>query len=464
MKRWILVLITGAIAAGLNMTALGGEERESLPVYEREEKMTETITKEALAVQLVRALGYEALAEEFQNVRLPYDDVSQNKGYLLIANDLGLIKEEDADTFAPQKELTPEEVDTAFRLCQEKLESKTEFLHGFYAFSSYSQKELAGTMDAVSLGWSRMECTDQGEVTVNTLSKNGNEWYVPDGYEEIISYLKERGVKTNLNIFLSDGDGTGKRLLNNAETREKAVERIVEEVSVSYQKLGCNPYDGVTIDFENLKGQAMAENFNLFLSSLKEKLDELGKSLYVCVQPRLKSGESFDGYDYETIGQIADKVIVMAYDYFPSTIPLEVMDSGFTTTPVTPFDEVYFGLKAVTDPKTGVKDRGKLVLGLGLTNVGWSTVDGKVINSRGLSYSYDKLEQLISNGAEVKYSEKYKNPYMILSEGEKQTVIWYENAKSMEEKIRLARLFDIDGTSVWRLGLIPEPLWDEMKK
>ena len=45
---------------------------------------------------------------------------------------------------------------------------------------------------------------------------------------------------------------------------------------------------------------------------------------------------------------------------------------------------------------------------------------------------------------------------MILSEGEKQTVIWYENAKSMEEKIRLARLFDIDGTSVWRLGLIPE--------
>ena len=57
----------------------------------------------------------------------------------------------------------------------------------------------------------------------------------------------------------------------------------------------------------------------------------------------------------------------MAYDYYAKTITSDVMESGFTTTPVTPFDEVYYALKVITDENTGVADKSKVVLGLSMS-------------------------------------------------------------------------------------------------
>ena len=66
--------------------------------------------------------------------------------------------------------------------CYNKYNSYLDFVHGFYAFSSYSQKEMASKMDAVSFGWSRMEYSDDEGVVVNTTAANDNEWSVPEGY------------------------------------------------------------------------------------------------------------------------------------------------------------------------------------------------------------------------------------------------------------------------------------------
>ena len=53
-------------------------------------------------------------------------------------------------------------------------------------------------------------------------------------------------------------------------------------------------------------------------------------------------------------------------DYNAKSIPQDVMDSGFTTTPVTPFGEVYYALKTITDDITGVADKNKVVLGISI--------------------------------------------------------------------------------------------------
>ena len=55
----------------------------------------------------------------------------------------------------------------------ERYVSGTEWLHGFYAFSSYSQIALSAGMDAVSVGWARMELDDQGAPVLNSTSANG---------------------------------------------------------------------------------------------------------------------------------------------------------------------------------------------------------------------------------------------------------------------------------------------------
>lgn len=108
--------------------------------------------------------------------------------------------------------------------------------------------------------------------------------------------------------------------MNSAENRTAAVNAIMEEVTVTYKKLGRNPYEGVTIDFEGLRGSTLKQNFVAFLKELDTALTAEGKSLYVAVHPATKDGSYYDGYDYKAIGEIADKVIMMAYDYEAKSI------------------------------------------------------------------------------------------------------------------------------------------------
>ena len=51
----------------------------------------DNITREEIAIMLVRALGYDELAEELSDIYLPFNDVFSNKGYISIAYDFGII-------------------------------------------------------------------------------------------------------------------------------------------------------------------------------------------------------------------------------------------------------------------------------------------------------------------------------------------------------------------------------------
>lgn len=416
----------------------------------------DNITREEIAVMLVRALGYDELAKEFSDTYLPFNDVSSNKGYISLAYDFGIVSGKTANSFDPYGTALREEAAAMMMRCYNKYNSYLDFVHGFYAFSSYSQKEMASKMDAVSFGWSRMEYSDDEGVIVNTTAANDNEWSVPEGYTDIVEYLNDNSVNTNLNIYMSASESDDAEIiLGSEENREEAVDVIIEELTVDYNQLGYNPYDGVTIDFENLRGN-MRDNFTEFLRKLNQELDLIGKNLYVTVQPNMKNSTYFDGYDFKAIGEIADKVILMAYDYNAKSIPQDVMDSGFTTTPVTPFDEVYYALKTITDDITGVANKNKVVLGISMSNIGWTVVDGQITNSRGNTYSYSEIADMIDDGAEVKYSDKYKNPYLIYDSDDGKEIVWYENSRSIADKVKLAEMLGVRGISVWRLGLIPQ--------
>lgn len=417
----------------------------------------DNITREEMAVMIIKALEYGELAEEIANDGVPFSDVTENKGYISLAYEFGIISGRGGSIFDPNGTALREDAAAMMVRCYDKYNSYVDFVHGFYAFSSYSQKDMASKMDTVSFGWSRMEYSDEDGVVVNTTTQNDNEWNVPEGYTDIVEYLKDNNVETNLNVYMSASESDdAETILSSAENRTAAVNAIIEELTVDYKQLGYNPYSGVTIDFENLRESEMRQNFTAFLTELNEELDSIGKSLYVAVQPPMRSGAYFDGYDFKAIGEVCDKIIVMAYDYYAKTITSDVMESGFTTTPVTPFDEVYYALKVITDENTGVADKSKVVLGLSMSNVGWTVVDGVIVNSTGKTYTYEEIADMINNGAEVKYSDKYKNPYIVYDDGEEKQIIWYEDETSVKDKIKLAEMFGIDGISVWRIGLIPE--------
>ncbi|SMC54551.1 glycosyl hydrolase family 18 protein [Papillibacter cinnamivorans] len=427
----------------------------------------DAITREEMAVMLVRALGYTVLSGVVQDYGLPFKDVSTNKGYITIAYDIGMTKGTTSVTFSPRQTASREEAITMLMRVYDKYASKITWLHGFYAISSYSQKELAADMDAVSLGWSRMEYSAGTGAWLNTTGSDSNEYKIPSGYTLATDYFKQEGVPANLSVYmdtsrkvtLSDGTQTDmcSAVLLTAAARTQAVSAIVNEVTKIYSEAGANIYSGVTIDFEGMKGSALKEGFTAFLNELNTALDKLGKTLYVTVPPVTADGVYYDGYDYKAIGNAADEVILMAHDYNADTMDAVLVGTGFTATPLTPLEQVYYALREITDPDTGVADTSKIVLALSMDSVGWHMQNEKVIDAASVSLTPSEIyTKLTTAGAVMHYSERYQNPYITYNNTDGTSVLlWYEDARSVEAKIKLARLFGVTGVSVWRLGTIP---------
>ncbi|MEG1661460.1 MAG: glycosyl hydrolase family 18 protein [Clostridiales bacterium] len=413
------------------------------------------ITRGEMAAMLVRALGLKEAAKLAQNLPLPFADVTANQGYIGVAYDIGMINGVAADQFAPANFAKREEAAAMLVRVYQKYTAKMSFVHGFYAISAYAQKELAAQMDAVTYSWSAMTVDQNKGVWLNTSSSaNGNQYRIPQGYESITAYLEQQGVKTHLGVFMSQNT---RELLLSPENRATAVAAIIGELTVDYQMIGKNPYSGVTIDFEGLRGSEVKAGFTAFLTALKQQLTPLGKSLYVAVQPKVATGSYFDGFDYQAIGNLADKVILMAHDYQPTSLAGYEGTTWQKNAPLTPISQVYYALKAAVDPVSGVADRNKLVLAVSFAAVGWPTdAAGKLSAATPVRTDSAGVAALLAAGNPGGFSQVYRNPYMTYTNASGQNIyLWYENAQSVGEKAALARLMGINGISLWRLGNIP---------
>lgn len=406
------------------------------------------ISREDMAVWLVNALGYQTLAEQNSDLSMPFTDVTTNQGAIAMAYDFGIIQGKSDTSFDPQGTAKREEAAAMMMRLYDRAHSQTDWTHGFYAISSWSQHELGGQMDAVSLGWSRLELQN-GQAYLNTTNANGNSWCVPDSYEDAVNYYKGTGTQMNLAVQMTD-QTTANAILTDGSQRASAIAQLVQKVN----DLGL---DGVTVDFEGMKGDSLKNGLTAFVQELKTALG--GKQVYVCVHPVLKSGGAYyDAYDYRALGNAADKIILMAHDYAASSMDQATADSGFTTTPVSPFEEVYYALRMATDSQTGVQDLNKLVLGLSVSNTaGWTLENGKVTNLTANHPAMDTiLKRMAQPDTKITYSETYRNPYMTYTDDSGKTnILWYENEQSLQDKIDLAHMFGVTEVSVWRLGAIP---------
>ncbi len=418
------------------------------------------ITREEMAVMLVRALGFDTLAGTMRNITLPFADVTSNKAYIAMAYDFGIINGLTASTFGPSDYALREQAAAMMIRLHERFYASLDWSHAFYAVRAYPQKDLIEDFDAVSFGWSRLEVTDGG-VLLNTTGTGGNINIVPSGAEEVLQLAAEGGAARQLNVYMSalqrvalpDGTETNvcAAILTDGAYREEAAAQVAALIQ-------SGQYTGVTVDFEEMRGETLKNGLNLFLQTLKSALDGLGAALYVCVHPVTTDGIYYDAYDYKKIGELADKVILMAHDYAAITLTQSEMDAGFTTTPVSPFYEIYAALKAATDPDTGVTDKSKLALAVNFSVIQWKLTDGKVINATAYKPDLDAVySRMTDPNAVINYAEKYQNPYITYHNEIDNTdnIAWYEDTRSVDAKMALARMFGVTGLSVWRLGMIP---------
>ena len=433
------------------------------------------ITRLEIAEAIVRGLGYEELAKQLKYLPSQFADVTEGAEYTNIVKDFGISNGNGGSSFLPDSTAKKEEAVAMLTRMYQRLNSNIKELHAFYAIKSYDQAGMIQDLNSVSFGWSRLEYDASSNKLSVAVSNSGNsDFFIPEGYGEPINIAKQGNKPVQLNLFASNelkvlnpttGERLGivERLLTDADAQFEVIGQVIQLLNSTKTGNDAISFDGIVVDFESLRGDTNSKLYNEFLSKLKAELVKNNKKLYVAVHPKRGNGQVYyDGYDYRTIGEIADRIILMAHDYNAVNLTESEMAVGYDT-PLAPINEIYYALKAIADKDTGVADLSKVWLQILFDTAQWKKTGGKIVNQSAFRPSYSQLrDRMMKNepGSDLKmnYSEKLKSPWLTYYNGSDGTdnIIWYEDSRSVQAKLALAKMFGINGVSLWRLGNIPD--------
>ncbi len=351
-------------------------------------------------------------------------------------------------------------------------------LHAFYpaqATFSDNLKKYIDPLDSVSFLWGRFYSDLTGGINT-TFGKNGNkDFYYPNDYIEVLKYAKSKNKSIQLGIF-SDSVNAEK-ILPYKEQRDKAIQSIIDLMKSDVSQ-GSNIYfDGVVIDIEGLNGQKMSSFFNQFLRDLKSRLSEINKKLFVAVNSLCY----YSGYDYSTISQIADRMIIMAHDYEPSTklTKEQVMQyTGYDSlNPIDSLAPIKQIQRVMEDVKKYVSknNMNKIMLQISFDAAQWrfqipksstwkktgkKTVSLNVLPPPTYKMLYDRVINKDGNGKSITYgyNNELESPVMqyFNISNDTQNICLYENSRSVKAKIDISKQYGVGGISLWSLSNVPD--------
>jgi spore germination protein YaaH len=149
-------------------------------------------------------------------------------------------------------------------------------------------------------------------------------------------------------------------------------------------------------------------------------------------------------YDYGALASSADFVSVMSYDDPDSTGPISP----------------YPWLKKVITYSLKYIPAKKLSLGLPLYYWKWDIASGKVVSVGGYVGIQNTLKR---KKITIGYSTANQAPYIKYAVKKERYILWYENSKSIAEKINLIKKYKLQGFSAWLLGLETPSIYSALK-
>ena len=228
------------------------------------------------------------------------------------------------------------------------------------------------------------------------------------------------------------------RLVSEKEAQKKAIDHLL----LYLQDYG---FPGINLDLEGVKKQNES-NFTAFIEDITTALHQHNFDLYLCVPAKWEHNDdsSWSGaYNYLALGELVDKIIIMAYDYhWPGGPPGAIAPLNWVQ------DVIDYAI--INIPLE------KIILGIGFYGYEW------VINSeepgRGLTYPQIKSLQLKYNTM-IEWDQDSSSPYLRYQESQQEHEIWFENMVSIKEKIKLVKSYQLAGAAFWRLGQEDQRLW-----
>jgi len=229
-------------------------------------------------------------------------------------------------------------------------------------------------------------------------------------------------------------------ILTNRQAENVLLENVVGVLQGSYY--------GLDIDFEYIYPEDR-QNYVDFISRVVNRLHPLGYSVSVALAPKTSADQKgllYEAHDYPAIGAIADRVILMTYEWGYLRGPAQA---------VAPINKV----RQVLDYATSVIPSEKILMGMPNYGYDWTLPFVKGSSARPLT-NYGAVLLAAKVGANIRYDNISQAPFFNYydSDGSRHEV-WFDDARSIEARLKLVENYDLAGVSYWTTNNFFAPNW-----
>ena len=255
--------------------------------------------------------------------------------------------------------------------------------------------------------------------------------------EGLLALAKEFGAKTLLHLSTLTEQGSFSAQRAGAVLGDDAARGALIQNTVRVMRE--KGFAGVDVDFEYL-GRALAASYAAFLRELADAVHAAGGYLMAALAPKTSDdqpGVLYEGHNYAAIGQAADKILLMTYEW------------GFTYGPpmaVAPLNAV----ERVVQYAVSRIEAGKLLLGFPNYAYDW-TLPYEAGLTRAATLGNEAAAQLaFDTGSEIFFDEPAQTPWFSYT-GMDGAVheVWFEDVRSSFAKFGLVRQYGLGGLGYW---------------
>lgn len=256
--------------------------------------------------------------------------------------------------------------------------------------------------------------------------------------DEDLIYSAVRSAVMPLMVVTNIYDGTfSTEVLSQILSDDASTQRLINSIMYELDRKG---YYGVNLDMEYIAPDDR-EVYNEFLRTLSDRLHRGNYVLITAVAPKYRAdqpGILYESHDYPVQGRYADYVIIMTYEWgYTYSAPMSVQ----------PIEEV----RKVLSYAVSEMPSEKVIMGMPNYGYEWTLPYMRGTAARSIGFA-EATEIAIANNAEILYDEKTQTPYFYYTSNGVRKVIWFDDPRSINEKLKLVGEFDLAGASWWTIN------------
>ena len=258
------------------------------------------------------------------------------------------------------------------------------------------------------------------------------------GEEDILREARRQAVIPVLVLTPLGADGRFNNNLVAVLVRDLEIQqKLIRELWTVVQEKG---YGEVDVDFEYV----LAEDRELyadFVRRLRIIMNLFGIRVTVALAPktsREQRGLLYEGIDYRALGEAANGVLLMTYEW------------GYTYGPPMAVAPINMVRRVVEYALTEIPAE---KISLGIPNYGYDwPLPYKEKMTRAVSITNEQaLELAWKYGRSIEYDDSAQTPFFQYTDGSVRHEVWFEDARSIQAKLELVAEYGLKGAGYWNL-------------